>query len=92
MDGLEVCRRVRQGERLVYTLLLTARRGKEQIVEGLRAGADAYLVKPFHQEGLNARLKVGIRILLLQAILAARVEELEKALAENQRLKLQLPL
>lgn len=92
MDGLEVCRRVRESERLVYILLLTARSGKEQLVEGLQAGADDYLVKPFHKEELHARLKVGLRILLLQAALADRVKELEKALAENQRLKLTLPL
>ena len=92
MDGLEVCRRVRASERLVYILLLTARSGKEQMIEGLQAGADDYLVKPFHKEELHARLKVGVRILLLHATLAARVAELEEALEENRSLRLQIPL
>lgn len=92
MDGLEVCRRMRESERLVYILLLTARSAKEQMVEGLQAGADDYLVKPFHKEELHARLKVGVRILHLHTTLAARVAELEKTMDENRSLRLQIPL
>ncbi len=92
MDGLEICRRIREADRLVYVLLLTARSSKEHLVEGLQAGADDYLIKPFNKEELHARLKAGLRVLLLQAALAARVEELEQALQENRDLKLQLPL
>jgi sigma-B regulation protein RsbU (phosphoserine phosphatase) len=61
-------------------------------VEGLQAGADDYLVKPFNKEELHARLKAGLRVLLLQAALSARVDELENALEENRNLKLLLPL
>jgi len=95
MDGIEVCRRVREmGEmdKLVYILLLSARSSKEQLVEGLQAGADDYLTKPFNKDELHARLKAGLRVLMLQATLAARVEELEKALAENRSLNFQMPL
>ena len=58
----------------------------------MQAGADDYLTKPFNKEELHARLKAGLRVLMLQATLATRVEELEKTLAENRELKLQLPL
>jgi DNA-binding response OmpR family regulator len=92
LDGTEVCRRVRETGRLVYILLLTARSAKEQVVEGLQAGADDYLVKPFNKEELHARLKAGLRVLLLQSALSVRVDELENALEENRTLKLQLPL
>jgi DNA-binding response OmpR family regulator len=95
MDGVEVCRRVRAMDKLVYILLLTARSAKEQLVEGLQAGTDDYLTKPFNKEELHARLKAGLRVLTLQATqatLAGRVEELEKALAENKSLRLGIPL
>jgi CheY-like chemotaxis protein len=92
LDGVEVCRLVRALDKLVYILLLTARTGKEQWVEGLQAGADDYLTKPFNKEELRARLKSGLRVLTLQATLAARGGGIRKALAENHTLKLQLPL
>ncbi len=92
MEGVEICRRVREISKSVYILLVTARAGKEQIVEGLRAGADDYLTKPFDKEELRARLSVGARILDLQTALSARVRELEETMAENRALKLQLPL
>ncbi len=92
MEGTEVCRRVREISKSVYILLLTARAGKERIVEGLRAGADDYLAKPFDKDELRARLSVGARILDLQTTLTARVQELEAALEENRELRLQVPL
>ena len=82
VDGLEICRRVRAVEKMVYIILLTARGSKENIIEGLRAGADDYLVKPFHAEELQARILVGLRVMTLQAALAARLTELEAATAE----------
>lgn len=75
LDGLEVCRRVREQAREPYTylILLTARDQKEDVVEGLRAGADDYLSKPFHADELEARLRAGRRIVELQAeVIAAR--------------------
>jgi DNA-binding response OmpR family regulator len=92
MDGIEVCRRVREGGKPVYILLLTSRAGKEHIVEGLNAGADDYLIKPFDQDELQARIRVGARILQLQTTLVERVQELEILAQENRELKLQLPL
>ncbi len=92
-DGVEVCRRVRTMEdKLVYILLLTARTAKEQVVEGLQAGADDYLTKPFNKEELHARLKAGLRVLSLQSTLADRITELEKVAEENRALKLHIPI
>jgi phosphoserine phosphatase RsbU/P len=92
MDGLEICRRVREAGKSIYILLVTARAGKERLVEGLQAGADDYIVKPFDKDELRARLSVGARVLDLQSALSARVQELEALVVENRELKLQLPL
>lgn len=92
MDGLQICRRVRDSEKTIYIILLTARGARENIVEGLQAGADDYLVKPYDKSELFARIQVGLRILDLHNSLAKRVTELEAALAENQRLRFNIPL
>ena len=94
MDGVEICRRVRAtpGSPLLYLILLTAKGRMEDIVEGLQAGADDYVTKPFDPEELRARVHVGERILELQADLAARVRELETALANIRQLEGLLPI
>jgi len=67
-DGLSVCRGVRQRKdrAYVYVLLLTARGRKEDVLEGLEAGADDYVTKPFDPYELRARLRTGRRIVELQ--------------------------
>lgn len=94
MDGLEVCRRARQRSVAVpvQILLLTARDSKEDIVAGLQAGADDYLVKPFDPEELRARVAVGARIVELATNLAERVKELEEALTRVKQLQGLLPI
>lgn len=87
MDGLEVCRRVREADRMLYVILLTARGSKENLIEGLSAGADDYLIKPFDKDELQARILVGLRIMALQTALLERVKELEWAGAEIRDLK-----
>ncbi len=68
MDGVEVCRRVRAAARepYIYILLLTARTDAHDLVEGMDAGADDYLTKPFNAHELRVRLRAGRRILDLQ--------------------------
>ena len=94
LDGSEVCRRARQaaGDRLLYLILLTAKGRKEDIVEGLTAGADDYVVKPVDRSELKARINVGERILRLQTELATRVKELELALSKVKLLQGLLPI
>jgi two-component system cell cycle response regulator len=68
IDGVEVCRRVRSANRepYIYILLLTARTDSQDLVEGMEAGADDYLTKPFNAHELRVRLRAGCRILDLQ--------------------------
>lgn len=68
MDGVELCRRIRSAARepYIYILLLTARTESGDLVEGMEAGADDYLTKPFNAHELRVRLRAGRRILDLQ--------------------------
>jgi two-component system response regulator PhoP len=61
LSGIEVVRRLRSGGRSYPVLILTARGRWQDKVEGLEAGADDYLVKPFHYEELLARMRALLR-------------------------------
>jgi diguanylate cyclase (GGDEF)-like protein len=79
IDGVEVCRRVRQRREstpYIYILLLTAKNRKEDLIEGLEAGADDYVTKPFDVHELKVRLRAARRILDLQEALLAAQEVL----------------
>ncbi len=69
MTGVELCRYVRQRVSIDYTyfILLTARTGQQHLVDGLRAGADEFLSKPFDPDELQMRLHVAERILSLES-------------------------
>ena len=71
MDGIEFCRAMRSQstEDYVFILLLTSLDKKDQLIAGLDAGADEYLVKPIHDFELAARLKAARRILDLETSL-----------------------
>jgi diguanylate cyclase (GGDEF)-like protein len=91
MTGPEVCRKVRETHREPYTyiLLLTSKNTKGETVEGLEAGADDYIVKPFDQHELQVRLRCGKRIIDLQmSLLQAREELRDRA---NKDLLTMLP-
>jgi phosphoserine phosphatase RsbU/P len=68
MDGPQLCRLIRgiQDSKYTYIILLTALGGKESYLEGMNAGADDFITKPFDIDELNARLRVAERILRLQ--------------------------
>ncbi|MBA2420260.1 MAG: response regulator transcription factor [Thermoleophilaceae bacterium] len=61
MDGLEMCRRLRSAGNRVPVLILTARESVEDRIDGLDAGADDYLAKPFDVGELKARLRALLR-------------------------------
>lgn len=83
LDGIDVCRRVREVPLGIrpHLLLLTARTEKQDVVDGLKAGADDFLSKPPVPAELMARLKVGQRNVEIQLELEVRTKALEVALA-----------
>jgi phosphoserine phosphatase RsbU/P len=94
LDGVEICRRVRAEPKLksLYLMLLTSRGSREHLIEGLQAGANDYIAKPFDHAELEARVNVGIEVVSLQTELRGRVRELEDALANVKQLQGMLPI
>jgi len=80
IGGLELCRRIRCDFQGFYShlILLTSNTDKRQVVEGLAAGADDYLTKPFHEGELVARVEVGLRIVDLHRQIQAKNRLLEE--------------
>jgi two-component system cell cycle response regulator len=78
-NGLELCRFIRQdgGPKYVYVILLTSRDRRQDIVEGLEAGADDYMAKPVNFLELRARIQTGRRIVELE----------DKLLESNRKLR-----
>jgi signal transduction histidine kinase len=91
VDGAELIRRIRAAPRpsYVYTVLLTARSQKEDLVEGMEAGADDFLTKPFDRDELRVRLRAAERILGLEHSLAEQnrvLRETQAALVQTEKL------
>jgi diguanylate cyclase (GGDEF)-like protein len=82
LTGLEVCRNVRERAKdkdtYTYILLLTSKSLREDLIEGMEAGADDYLTKPFDQHELKVRLRAGTRIIELQRELVEAREALRE--------------
>lgn len=74
IDGLELVRRIRQTEQnaYVYIILLTGKTKKQNLVQGMEAGADDFLTKPFDIDELRVRLRAGQRVVALERRLAER--------------------
>jgi diguanylate cyclase (GGDEF)-like protein len=82
LDGIELCQRIRQAGvtgPYVYVILLTSKEGRQNMLDAMRAGVDDYLVKPFDEMELKARLLVGKRILDLQEELVGARESMRHA-------------
>jgi two-component system, cell cycle response regulator len=82
ISGLELCQRIRSrvdNERYVYTIVLTAKNHRHDLLAAMEAGADDFLSKPFDPPELKARLLAGRRIILLQRELIAARESLRFA-------------
>jgi phosphoserine phosphatase RsbU/P len=94
IDGVALCRRIRAMPALggLYLLLLTGRGSRENILEGLRSGANDYVTKPFDPDELESRLRVAAQMVALHAELAGRVKERQDALAEVKVLQGLLPV
>lgn len=80
IEGVEICRKLRENkkneEQYTYLILLTSKRSKENIVSGMEAGADDYVVKPFDQHELRVRIRAGQRIVQLQSELLVAKQDL----------------
>jgi DNA-binding response OmpR family regulator len=68
IDGVTLCKKLREKKTTdpLYIILLTSKSDSMDLVEGLEAGADDYIAKPFNNLELQARVKAGRRILSLQ--------------------------
>jgi signal transduction histidine kinase len=86
MEGVDVCRELRTQPTTQppYLMLLTVHSGRNEIIRGLKSGADDYVTKPFDEEALLARVQIGERMVGLQRSLAGRVRDLEQS---NQELE-----
>jgi signal transduction histidine kinase len=84
MDGSGLLRRIRASQRpgYVYAILLTAKSQKEDLVEGMDAGADDFLTKPFDRDELRVRLRAGERIIRLEH----HLRETQTALIQTEQL------
>lgn len=76
VDGVAVCRRIRKAGNPVPILMLTARDTSEDVIVGLDAGADDYLVKPFAFDVLRARLRALSRRATVPAVTVLQVDDL----------------
>jgi DNA-binding response OmpR family regulator len=94
LQGPDVCRQVREWHAAdsPYLILVTSRNSRTDVIAGLDAGADDYLVKPFDPGELRARVQAGVRIVQLQSGLAEKVAQLETALSKVRRLTGLLPI
>ncbi|HEX4487059.1 MAG TPA: ATP-binding protein [Terriglobales bacterium] len=68
LTGLEICQKIRSGNPRQYTyfILVSARDGRDDALEGLHSGADTYITKPLDADELQAKLKVADRILFME--------------------------
>jgi two-component system, NtrC family, sensor kinase len=84
MDGPGLLRQIRSAQRpgYVYAMLVTAKSEKEDLVEGMEAGADDFLTKPFDRDELRVRLRAGERIIRLEQ----NVREARVALIQTEKL------
>jgi phosphoserine phosphatase RsbU/P len=84
LAGVDLCRRIRAAdfERYVYVILCTSKGAKSDLIEGMDAGADDFLVKPISPEEFRVKVRAGERVLSLQQGLADKNHELAKINAQ----------
>lgn len=84
IDGPDLIRKIRsiEGRGYVYTILLSGRSQKDDLVVGMESGADDFVTKPFDHDELRVRLRAGERIVQLEHSLRDAQEELRKLKGE----------
>jgi DNA-binding response OmpR family regulator len=95
LDGHEVCRAIRSASReaaSTYLILLTARARKADIVAGLRAGANDYVIKPFDTDELALRIEMGIKVSCMERKLRSRSREVEALTRQVEALERLVPI
>ena len=87
MDGLALCREIRRAEfdHYIYVILLTVRETKTDMIEGLEAGADDFIIKPCTLPELRVKLFTGERVLAYEDELLSRTRQLAEAHDEMKR-------
>jgi len=85
LSGPEICEKVRleKKDRYTYLILLTAKNNPEDIIQGLTAGADDYVTKPFNLPELKARLQTGERIIVLESQLLETQKKLHEMVTRD---------
>ncbi|MBU2511851.1 response regulator [bacterium] len=88
MDGVEVCRNIRSRQMVPYTyvILLTSKMLKEEIDSAYEAGVDDYLIKPFKEDQLQRRLRVGLRVVDYESKLSENRQQLEVYATQMEKL------
>lgn len=81
MDGLELCREIRRfaSDSYHYVIMLTAKGERNDLLSGMEAGADAFMIKPLDSAQLQAQIQVANRIIDLETQLARRIRDLTEA-------------
>ena len=77
VTGIDLCRRIRakDSDHYTYLILCTSKGEKADLIEGMEAGADDFLVKPLNKEEMRVRVRAGERVLKLERGLADRNDE-----------------
>ncbi|MDJ0782876.1 MAG: response regulator [Desulfosarcinaceae bacterium] len=92
MDGLTLCRKIRETgfKHYIYIILISGQDTRQDIVEGLEAGADDFITKPINLAEFRARLQIAARVVNLEAALNQRYKEIESSYYQTLQMFTQL--
>ena len=90
LNGIDLCKKIRKSgnDRYTYIILLTSRDDSTDVIEGLMAGADDYIIKPFNPQELKARLQTGRRIIRLETELLITQKRLHNMATKDSLTKI----
>jgi sigma-B regulation protein RsbU (phosphoserine phosphatase) len=92
MDGIDLCRKIREdAERsYAYVIIVTSNNERDDVSEGLSAGADDFVTKPFDPTELRWRVNSGLRVLRLEDALEDRIIEVRRTAAKLEQANAQI--